>query len=259
MKFLINENIVFQPEQQRLKNTETGAETELSFVDTQLLAFLLHHSGKVSTRNELLEKVFIRNNVSATDGNLNRHIMLLRKTLAELRCEEEVIITVPKTGFKTGNVTVCQTDADNGSETEDENTPVNELPLQEDIPAVLIPRKEGLISGRYSILAFLSLCFLLTAMGYYFLATGGHIPHPDVSIVKTERYQNCEFAYTRGTRYSPPVSVINDMNRQGETVSCLEPVKITLWRNITPTQEWAFTTICDSLKKCRGIYVYTQK
>lgn len=259
MKFLINANIVFQTERQRLKNTETGAEAELSFVDTQLLAFLLHHSGTVSTRNELLEKVFILNNVSATDGNLNRHIMLLRKILAELRCEEKVIITVPKTGFKTGNVTVCQTDSDNGSETEDENTPMNELPLPKEIPAVLVSRKEELIFSRYSIVAFLSLCFFLTAMGYYLLAPDGPIPHPDVSIVKTERYQNCEFAYTRGTHYFPPASVINDMNRQGETVSCLEPMKITLWRNITPTQEWAFTTICDSLKKCRGIYVYTQK
>lgn len=257
--FLIDNNIAFLPERQVLKNTDTGTETALNLVTTQLLVFLLQHADRVCGRNELLDAVFTRHNSSASDGNLNRHIMVLRRAFTDVHCDADVIITVPKNGFKIGNISVRP--AESGTETESapKNTEEPEQPLtQETLPAPVRQAVKALSRG-YAILAFLSFCFFLSAAGYYFLAPDSRISRPDVSVFKTEQYRKCEIAYTSGTRYFPPAEVISELTRQGETVNCREPVKITLWRNDTPTQAWRFTTLCDSLNKCRGIYVYTQK
>ncbi|MDA2942151.1 winged helix-turn-helix domain-containing protein [Enterobacter cloacae] len=259
MMFLIDNNIAFLPEQQVLKNTGTGTEAGLNLVATQLLVYLLQHADRVCGRDELLDAVFTRHNSSASDGNLNRHIMVLRRAFTDVHCDAEVIITVPRNGFKIGNVPVRPTAP--GTETEgapENNATAAHPPAPEIIPT---PERqaEKKVSRRYTILFFLSFFFCLAAAGYYFLAPEPRISRPDVSVFKTEPYLKCEITYTRGTRYFPPAEVISELTRQGETVNCREPVKITLWRNDTPTQAWRFTTLCDSLKKCRGIYVYTQK
>lgn len=259
MMFLIDKNIVFQPEQQVLRNTNTGNEIGLNLVATQLLVFLLQHAETVCGRNDLLDAVFVRNNFSASDGNLNRHIMVLRRAFADLQCEADVIITVPKAGFKIGHVMVHQVDPEPepGSFPEKSEAPAP-LPVQENIsPAPLPARKK--IPFRYTLLAVVAVCFFLGSAGYYFMTPGPRIYRPEVSIFKTEQYQHCEITYTSGTRYRPPALVITELNRQGENVSCRAPLKITLWRNDTPTQTWHFTTFCDALNKCRGVYVYTQK
>ena len=265
--FLIDNNIAFLAERQVLKNTDTGAEVALNLVATQLLAFLLQHADAVCERNELLDTVFARNHFSATDGNLNRHIMVLRRAFEELHCEADVIITVPKAGFKIGSVAIRQpvpgTETEGAPEnnaTPEINPPVPEinLPAPEISPAP-VRQAEKTVSRRYTILFCLSFCFCLAAAGYYFLTPDRRISRPDVSVFKTEPYRKCEITYTSGTRYFPPAEVISELTRQGEAISCDEPVKIILWRNDTPTQAWGFTTLCDSLNKCRGIYVYTQK
>jgi DNA-binding winged helix-turn-helix (wHTH) protein len=246
MTFLINGHIVFQPERQTLKNTQTGAVIELGLVTSELLAFLLRHADIVSNRNDILEKVFSQNNVSATDGNLNQHIMMLRKSFTELQCAEDVIVTVPKVGFKIGSVHLTRT------EPEREDTP---QPMTQDAPPepTAISKNGFLLST-----AALSALFFAGGALYYFLAPAPPA-YPKVSIFKTERYQQCEVAYTSGTRYSPPEAVISKLRQQGKNVDCHSPMKIILWRNSTSTQQWDFTTLCDSLNRCRGDYVYTQK
>lgn len=257
--FLIDNNIAFLPEQQVLKNTDDGTETGLNLVATQLLLYLLQHADRICGRDELLDAVFTRHNSSASDGNLNRHIMVLRRAFTDVHCDTDVIITVPRNGFKIGDVPVRPEAPVTETESAPENTGAPEqAPAQEIIPA---PERQAVktCSRGYTILAGLSFGFCLAAAGYYFMAPEPRISRPDVSVFKTEPYLKCEITYTRGTRYFPPAEVISELTRQGETVNCREPVKITLWRNDTPTQAWRFTTLCDSLKKCRGIYVYTQK
>ncbi|EML2224508.1 winged helix-turn-helix domain-containing protein [Klebsiella aerogenes] len=259
MMFLINNNIEFLPEQQVLINTETGTETGLNLVAAQLLVYLLQHADRICGRNELLDAVFTRNNSSASDGNLNRHIMVLRRAFTDVHCDADVIITVPRNGFKIGNVSVRPAEPRAETEGSQEYTGMPEQsPAQETLSA---PARQSVrtFSRRYTILFCLSFCFCLAAAGYYFMAPEPHISRPDVSVFKTEHYLKCEITFTSGTRYFPPAEVISELTRQGETVNCREPVKITLWRNDTPTQAWRFTTLCDSLNKCRGIYVYTQK
>ncbi|MCM7588023.1 winged helix-turn-helix domain-containing protein [Enterobacter chuandaensis] len=259
MMFFIDKNIVFLPERQMLRNTDTGAETGLNLVATQLLVFLLQHAETVCGRNELLDAVFVRNNSSASDGNLNRHIMILRRAFTDLHCQADVIITVPRNGFKIGNVKIRQVDPEPDPFSPSVNTEETEfLPEQENISNAPLPARKKTAFG-YTLLAVVAVCFFLGAAGYYFLTPGPRIYRPAVSIFKTEQYQHCEITYTSGTRYAPPASVITELNHQGENVSCRDPLKITLWRNDTPTQTWHFTTLCDSLNKCRGIYVYTQK
>lgn len=257
--FLIDNNIVFLPDQQVLKNTDTGTETGLNLVATQLLVFLLQHSDRICGRDELLDAVFVRHNSSASDGNLNRHIMVLRRAFTDVHCDADVIITVPRNGFKIGNVSVCPTESGTETESVPENTGEPEQTTAQEISSTPVRQVVKTCSHGYTILVCLSFCFCLVAAGYYFLAPEPRISRPDVSVFKTEQYRKCEITYTSGTRYFPPAEVISELTRQGETVNCREPVKISLWRNDTPTQAWGFTTLCDSLKKCRGIYVYTQK
>ena len=259
MMFLIDNNIAFLVERQVLKNTDTGAEVALNLVATQLLAFLLQHADVVCERNELLDMVFTRNNFSATDGNLNRHIMVLRRAFEELHCDADVIITVPKAGFKIGSVAIRQPAPRTETEFVPENNATPEQPLAPEINEAPVRQAEKTLSRGYVVFALLSLCFFLAAAGYYFLAPATRISRPDVSVFKTEQYRNCEITYTSGTRYFPPAAVINELANQGEEITCREPMKIILWRSNTPTQTWSFTTLCDSLNKCRGRYVYTQK
>jgi DNA-binding winged helix-turn-helix (wHTH) protein/tetratricopeptide (TPR) repeat protein len=76
-----------------------GAEPiSLSPKDFDLLLALVQHHGEVLVKEELMEKVWPDTIVE--EGNLNRHISTLRKTLGESPNEHEYIVTVPGRGYR---------------------------------------------------------------------------------------------------------------------------------------------------------------
>jgi eukaryotic-like serine/threonine-protein kinase len=76
-----------------------GAEPiSLSPKDFDLLLTLVQHHGEVLVKEELLERVWPDTVVE--EGNLNRHISTLRKTLGESPNEHEYIVTVPGRGYR---------------------------------------------------------------------------------------------------------------------------------------------------------------
>jgi DNA-binding winged helix-turn-helix (wHTH) protein/tetratricopeptide (TPR) repeat protein len=76
-----------------------GAEPiSLSPKDFDLLLALVQHHGEVLVKEELMEKVWPDTVVE--EGNLNRHISTLRKTLGESPNEHEYIVTVPGRGYR---------------------------------------------------------------------------------------------------------------------------------------------------------------
>jgi DNA-binding winged helix-turn-helix (wHTH) protein/tetratricopeptide (TPR) repeat protein len=70
----------------------------LSPKDFDLLLALVQHHGEVLVKEELLEGVWPDTVVE--EGNLNRHISTLRKTLGESPNEHEYIVTVPGRGYR---------------------------------------------------------------------------------------------------------------------------------------------------------------
>jgi DNA-binding winged helix-turn-helix (wHTH) protein/tetratricopeptide (TPR) repeat protein len=70
----------------------------LSPKDFDLLLALVQHHGEVLVKEELMEGVWPDTVVE--EGNLNRHISTLRKTLGESPNEHEYIVTVPGRGYR---------------------------------------------------------------------------------------------------------------------------------------------------------------
>jgi eukaryotic-like serine/threonine-protein kinase len=70
----------------------------LSPKDFDLLLVLVQHRGEVVVKEELMERVW-RDTV-VEEGNLNRHISTLRKTLGESPNDHEYIVTVPGRGYR---------------------------------------------------------------------------------------------------------------------------------------------------------------
>src|SRR5436309_988689 len=63
-----------------------------------LLIVLLEHDGELVTKEELLKQVWPDTFVE--EGNLSKHIFLLRKTLGESEDGTPYIDTVPKRGYR---------------------------------------------------------------------------------------------------------------------------------------------------------------
>jgi eukaryotic-like serine/threonine-protein kinase len=70
----------------------------LSPKDFDLLLALVQHHGEVLVKEELMESLWPDTVVE--EGNLNRHISTLRKTLGESPNEHEYIVTVPGRGYR---------------------------------------------------------------------------------------------------------------------------------------------------------------
>ncbi len=70
----------------------------LPLKEIELLCVLTESSGQVVTKAEILDRVWADSFVE--EGNLSRHIYLLRKTLKEYGESEDLIQTVPRRGYR---------------------------------------------------------------------------------------------------------------------------------------------------------------
>jgi DNA-binding winged helix-turn-helix (wHTH) protein/TolB-like protein/Flp pilus assembly protein TadD len=75
-----------------------GQPVSLPLKEIELLCALTENVGEVVTKDELLEKIWAESFVE--EGNLSRHIYLLRKTLKDLGESDELIQTVPRRGYR---------------------------------------------------------------------------------------------------------------------------------------------------------------
>lgn len=97
---IIDGMLVFNGQANYIKNIQTGVRADLTVIMSELLFFLLSNENDISTRDEILEFVFERNGARPTESNLNLNISMLRKSLSSVGFEKNLIITVPKKGFK---------------------------------------------------------------------------------------------------------------------------------------------------------------
>ena len=99
MIFLISEEIKFNPEDGSLTHCATQETVKLTLTASRLLETLLKAPDGILSREQLLTMVWDNYGLQASNSSLNQYISILRRTLAAFGCEE-LIITVPKMGFR---------------------------------------------------------------------------------------------------------------------------------------------------------------
>ncbi|WP_058910641.1 winged helix-turn-helix domain-containing protein [Entomohabitans teleogrylli] len=112
MRFDIEGFITFDTEDASLVNLLTGDCIELSATSSRLLARLLQHRGDILSRVDIFQTVFDQYGARASNSNLNQYISTLRRNLSDLGIEKDVIITVPRVGFKVSDEVIVTTDND---------------------------------------------------------------------------------------------------------------------------------------------------
>lgn len=111
MIFDIEKLLQFDTENATLVNQMTGDSIELSLTSTRLLAELLNHRRDVLSREEIFQSVFDQHGARSSNSNLNQYISILRKNFFELGLEKDVIVTIPRVGFRISeNVNVSALD-----------------------------------------------------------------------------------------------------------------------------------------------------
>ncbi len=100
MIFDIEKQLQFDTENATLVNQTTGDSIELSLTSTRLLAKLLNHRRDVLSREEIFQSVFDQHGARSSNSNLNQYISILRKNFFELGMEKDVIVTIPRVGFR---------------------------------------------------------------------------------------------------------------------------------------------------------------
>lgn len=101
MDYFINQTIHFDSINGLLKLIDNDNSTiQLSRPGSRLLTELITHCGNTMTREELLQLVWEEHGLRPSGSNLSNHISLLRKTFSQLGTNENIIITVPKKGFR---------------------------------------------------------------------------------------------------------------------------------------------------------------
>lgn len=103
---IIGEGLVFRPHKNTLKDLASGEMATLNNVATQLLLYLLQNGKEISSRDEILRNVFQHNGARATDANLNQHISFLRKAITSTGHPAELIVTIPRIGFRMSDASI---------------------------------------------------------------------------------------------------------------------------------------------------------
>jgi len=107
MVFTIFNMIAFRSEDGAMWNI-AQPDRRLSFttIPTRLFAYLLENADRMVGREELLNNIWDKYGLEPSNNSVNQYISLIRKSLSELGCDEEIIKTIPRVGFYIAGETV---------------------------------------------------------------------------------------------------------------------------------------------------------
>lgn len=94
--YILNTTIYFDVNKRTLTDKQT--EIELSVSSSRLLCILILNANEVISRDSLLRDVWEENNLTASNGNLNKNIYTVRKCLSKFGINH-ALETIPKQGF----------------------------------------------------------------------------------------------------------------------------------------------------------------
>jgi DNA-binding winged helix-turn-helix (wHTH) protein len=101
MKYIINLSIVFEPGTRilALKN-DAMLSIELTKPASRLLCELIENNRSTRSKDLLIQNVWVNYGFTHSKANLSNHISELRKAFVNLGQDSDVIVTVPKVGFR---------------------------------------------------------------------------------------------------------------------------------------------------------------
>lgn len=231
---IIGDGLVFKPHKNTLKDLTSGEMATLNNVASQLLLYLLQNGKEISSRDEILLNVFQHNGARATDANLNQHISFLRKAITSTGHPAEFIITVPRMGFRIGDVNI------------------NVQQLEEAQVLTRIPPSVSALRQKKRNRWPIAITALITGIAVLATAWLTWIPNEiamtDASILQTINYQQCRI-HILGNPLTDSITetkALDIFKSAGINPNCSHPQDIYLntWSSNHNLVNWSFATEC---------------
>lgn len=113
MVFEIVNIIAFRSEDGAMWNiAQPDRKLSLTAIPARLFSYLLENTDKVIGREELFNNIWNKYGLEPSSNSINQYLSLIRKSLIELGCEEEIIKTYPRIGFYISGERVSRCDGD---------------------------------------------------------------------------------------------------------------------------------------------------
>lgn len=98
--FLINKEIIFDVNSCELRTLKpAGTKVTLNAPTARCLQLLIENGGKVVSRDDFLERVWMARGIVVSQNTFYQNISLLRKSLKKAGLTDEIIVTVRRNGF----------------------------------------------------------------------------------------------------------------------------------------------------------------
>lgn len=98
--FLINKEIIFDVNSCELRALKPdGTKVTLNAPTARCLQLLIENGGKVVSRDDFLERVWMARGIVVSQNTFYQNISLLRKSLKKAGLTDEIIVTVRRNGF----------------------------------------------------------------------------------------------------------------------------------------------------------------
>lgn len=261
MVFTIFNMIAFRSEDGAMWNI-AQPDRRLSFttIPNRLFTYLLENADKMVGREELLNNIWDKYGLEPSNNSVNQYISLIRKSLTELGCEEEIIKTIPRVGFYIAGEMVSYS-----QETEqDEVSATTEAPLVTEQPK----RHKWLNPTLLGISVIISSLLVLQP----FRSVTGHL---DYSFPKSKLYKlgNIDTCPVYSLNTSPPKIAASKLQlaeelAAAEGIPCIDNVVFIFQSGEHYAYRQfgrAFLTRCSSndsslshLTDCKAVYAYAK-
>lgn len=100
MRILINNIVTFNSDDGSLFHVDQQDNIiVLPYLASRVLTCLILNAGKIVSRETIFDYVWSKNELLPSNNSLTQYISLIRRSLLELKCQTELIETIPKKGF----------------------------------------------------------------------------------------------------------------------------------------------------------------
>ena len=100
MTFTIAQTVIFRSEDGTLWSiAQPDKRVALTTIPARLFTYLLDNADKIISREELLNNIWEKYGLEPSNNSVNQYVSLIRKSLAELGCEGDILQTLPRVGF----------------------------------------------------------------------------------------------------------------------------------------------------------------
>lgn len=186
MNYKIDKKIIFREDDGKIWSTINPEQSaRLSVIPSRILSYLIQNSTHIVNRNELLENIWDKNGLQASNNSLSQNICILRKTLQDLGCGADVILTLPKLGFRINESIVIEAEEDVSSE---KNRA--EVPLDESNTSTTLQDARGQLK-HVVLIASIMASIVITAILLQFIKKENDIIIPDTKLYPIGKIESC--------------------------------------------------------------------